>query len=241
MAAFRARVGFVSANSRWGPHYDHFLALVPADVSVEIKPLGLWRESLDDLKGAADVHLEKTRQLIGENDWQGIAVMGAPVQVRNPGLIESIRQIAKVPVTSALGASSEAIRAVGARRVLLLTPFDPELNGLILEYLAGRGIEAILPGSGFRDVGEAVRLTAQDVYDMAVNATRAAGQVDAIYFQGAPLDPLMVLERLEHDLGVPVVASNPSMLWHVLSLIGLRYNLPNGGRLLREWPHPVTA
>ena len=50
------------------------------------------------------------------------------------------------------------------------------------------------------------------------------------------LDPLPVLDRLETDLGVPAVASNPAMLWHTLSLLGQRYSIPGAGQLLREWP-----
>ncbi|MET0503425.1 MAG: hypothetical protein ABW172_18040, partial [Candidatus Binatia bacterium] len=57
-----------------------------------------------------------------------------------------------------------------------------------------------------------------------------------IYFQGALLDPLKVLDKLEADLKAPIVASNPAMLWFVLSKLGLRYEIAGYGRLLRSWP-----
>jgi maleate cis-trans isomerase len=60
--------------------------------------------------------------------------------------------------------------------------------------------------------------------------------VDAIYFQGAVLDPIKSLERLESELGKTVVASNPAMLWYVLSKLRLRYPISGYGRLLRDWP-----
>jgi maleate isomerase len=58
---------------------------------------------------------------------------------------------------------------------------------------------------------------------------------DAIYFQGALLDPLPVLDRLEAELKVPIVASNPAMLWFVLSKLGLSYRIAGYGQLLSSW------
>jgi maleate cis-trans isomerase len=60
--------------------------------------------------------------------------------------------------------------------------------------------------------------------------------VDAIYFQGAVLDPLKVIETLEQDTELPVVASNPAMLWFILSQLGRRYSIDGHGKLLRQWP-----
>jgi maleate cis-trans isomerase len=50
------------------------------------------------------------------------------------------------------------------------------------------------------------------------------------------LDPIRVLEKLETDLGITVVASNPAMLWYVLSRLEFSYPISGYGRLLREWP-----
>ena len=60
--------------------------------------------------------------------------------------------------------------------------------------------------------------------------------VDAIYFQGALLDPIPILERLEKELNLPIIASNPAMLWLVLSKLGLSYNIAGYGKLLSSWP-----
>ena len=50
------------------------------------------------------------------------------------------------------------------------------------------------------------------------------------------LDPIKVLEKIETELGLTVIASNPAMLWYVLSKLGLAYPMSGYGRLLREWP-----
>jgi maleate cis-trans isomerase len=50
------------------------------------------------------------------------------------------------------------------------------------------------------------------------------------------LDPIKALENIETSLGITVIASNPAMLWYVLSKLGLSFPMSGYGRLLREWP-----
>jgi maleate cis-trans isomerase len=59
---------------------------------------------------------------------------------------------------------------------------------------------------------------------------------EAIYFQGATMDPLPIIQRLENELGVTVVTSNQAMLWHLLSQLRLKYSIPSYGKLLSVWP-----
>jgi maleate cis-trans isomerase len=70
--------------------------------------------------------------------------------------------------------------------------------------------------------------------------TRAAlaefPNVDAIYFQGALLDPLPILEKMETELKLPIVASNPAMLWLILSKLDRKYRIAGYGKLLGSWP-----
>ena len=229
-------VGFVSPSSTWGVHYDDFLALVPDGVRVDIQPLGLYRTALTELREAGGDHLAKTTQLAAERGWAGIAVMGAPIQVQNAGLADRLRAKTGVPVTTALESSTAALRALSAERALVLTPFEPSMNALVGEFLEGAGIEAVFPDDGFGSIAQAEALSADAVYDLAKNALMAAEGVEAIYFQGARLNPLGSIKRMETDFSVPVVASNPAMLWHLLSLLGMRRPSGEGGRLLRDWP-----
>ena len=74
----------------------------------------------------------------------------------------------------------------------------------------------------FANIGEAGRLGPAAVYDLTRQALAEVGSVDAIYFQGAVLDPLPVLQQIENDLKITAVASNPAMLWEILSQLGVR-------------------
>ena len=239
------RLGFLSANSRGhGAHYDDFLRLLPEEADVQIVPLGLWQNSLYDLEGKAREHTERTTSLVAEHGWDGIALMGAPMQVQNPGHVEQLRSLLSIPATTALESGAAAVRAFGATRILLLTPFDDGLNAMLREFLTAQGLDVTVPqtdrtDTSREDVTSTEQKSAEEVYRLAADAFAKSPDVDAVYFQGAPLNPLHVLERLEADLGVPVVASNPAMFWHITSLLGHRLpsNVEGCGRLLREWPY----
>ena len=66
--------------------------------------------------------------------------------------------------------------------------------------------------------------------------TFAAYPAEAIYFQGATMDPLPIIQKIENRLGIPVVTSNTAMLWHLLSKLQLKHAISGYGKVLREWP-----
>ena len=51
-------------------------------------------------------------------------------------------------------------------------------------------------------------------------------RADAVYFQGATMDPLPIIQRLENALAVPVITSNSAMIWNLLSKLGLQVFRP---------------
>ena len=50
------------------------------------------------------------------------------------------------------------------------------------------------------------------------------------------MDPLPIIQRVENELNVPVIASNPAMIWNMLSMLGVQGSVENYGRLLSTWP-----
>ncbi len=94
----------------------------------------------------------------------------------------------------------------------------------------------MLPTKFFSSIEAAAAATPEDVFALAKRELAAASGVDGIYFQGGRLDPVPVLEQMERELHSTVIASNPAMLWHILTKLGLTFHIEGGGRLLREWP-----
>ena len=192
-------------------------------------------QSLYEIADKKDFIVGRVKELVAARGWNGVIVTAAPTEVLNPGLYDALQAALTIPFTTALNACVAALRAYSAPNVLLLTPFDARLNDLIVEHLAKVGVTAIAPHS-FAELAVPKRMTPEEVFDLTKKNLAAAGTVDAIYFQGAVLDPIKCLERIESELNATVIASNPAMFWYVLSKLGLSYPMSGYGRLLREWP-----
>jgi len=231
----KIRIGFISAGGGTGPHFEGFRALIPPDVEFDFEGLGLDRES----QYVAEARLQATIravQTVEQRGCHGIVVSGAPAEVLNPDLQQRVEAAVEVPVATAMTSSVAALKSFGARRVLLMTPFDAATNQKIRAHLDARSIEGVSPSTAFGAIDEATRLTPEEVHAFAQASFEAAGAVDAVYFQGAVLDPLEIMDRLESEFACPVVASNPAMLWFILNKLGRPYHIDGCGRLLREWP-----
>jgi hypothetical protein len=232
----RTRIGFVSGGAGSMPHYKSFLPIIPQEVELDFRGLELYGPSLYEIADKKDIIVDQVKNFVAQKGWSGVILTAAPTEVLNPGLYDALAAALSVPFTTALHACVAALRAYSSSRVLLLTPFDLRLNDLIVEHLAKDGVTAIAPHS-FAELAVPKRMTPEEVFELTAKNLSAVGPVDAIYFQGAVLDPIKCLERIESEFKKTVIASNPAMLWYVLSRLGMKYSVNSYGRLLRDWPH----
>lgn len=232
----RARIAFVNPRSASSPHLNSFKRIIPSDVQMDFYGLELADRSLYALEGKKDTILQRAVELCEKHHWEAVIFSGAPVEVLNPGFLDAAHSRFKISVTTALSASIAALKAYGARTILLMTPFDEPLNQRIREHLERSEIQAVSPKEVLSHYTDAVKIGPEEVFALTGKALSEASGVDAIYFQGAVLDPLEVLEKMENDFGKLVIASNPAMLWSILSQLGLAYRIRGYGRLLKEWP-----
>jgi maleate cis-trans isomerase len=177
------------------------------------------------------------RELVAEHGWDGVIISGAPKEALNPGMWERVSSELHLPVSLALRSSAAALKAFSAKRILLMTPVDDQLKKLYRDYLARFGIDSFYPPQTLRAHTDAQKLTSADVQSMTRSALAQYADVDAIYFQGALLDPIPILESLETELKIPIIASNPAMLWIILSKLGRKYEITGYGQLLKSWPN----
>ena len=231
----KATIGFVSGGAGSMPHYGSFIPLIPKEVKMDFEGLELYRDSLYQIANKKEIIVGKIKEFVVNRKWDGVIVTAAPTEVLNPGLFDDLKVALSVPFTTALHACVAALGVYAAQRVLLLTPFDERLNDLICQHLEEAGVSAVAPHS-FEELGVPKRMRPEEVFDLAKNNLSAVGKVDAIYFQGAVLDPIRVLDKLEKELKTTVIASNPAMLWYVFSKLRLSHPIKGYGRLLEEWP-----
>jgi len=111
------------------------------------------------------------------------------------------------------------------------------MNEVIKNHFDNLGFKVYLgPPFENRKPGAAVDLSPQELFQLVTDEFRKNPVVEAIYFQGATMDPVPIIQRLEDELGIAVVTSNQAMLWHLLTQLGLRYSVQGYGKLLSSWP-----
>ena len=230
-------LGLLSPATPNRPHFKHVVALLPPGVSLIHEGLGLLGESYQDLAGKADQVIAKASDFVKRNEVEGLILTGGFIGLFNPGIDGKVSEAIHLPVATAVSSAVAALKVFSAKSVLLMTPFDAKSDGVIKDHLSGLGFTVFLgPAFDGRKAGSGVDLTADQLFDLVVKTYQSYPPADAIYFQGATMDPLPIIQRLEDALNVPVIASNPAMIWNMLSTLDVKGSVKNYGRLLSTWP-----
>jgi maleate cis-trans isomerase len=236
MAETTVRIGILSPATPNRPHFKSLDNILPPGVSIAHEGLGLLGESYQDLAGKEDVIVSRARELVARHQVAGLMLTGGFVTLFNPGIESKVAAAVGLPVVSAISSAVAALSAFAAKSVLLMTPFDRKSNEAIKAHVDGLGFTLHLgPSFDKRIPGSSLNLSPDQLFNL-VEETFRKTSAQAIYFQGATMDPLPIIQRLEDRLGVPVVTSNTAMMWNLLSKLGLKYALKGHGRLLAEWP-----
>ncbi len=231
------RLGLLSPATPNRPHFKHVDNLLPPGVSLIHEGLGLLGESYQDLAGKADQVIAIATDFVKRNEVAGLILTGGFIGLFNPGIDVKVSEAIRLPVATAVSSAVAALKVFAAKSVLLMTPFDAKSDAVIKDHLNAIGFTVYLgPAFEGRKAGSGVDLTAEQLFDLVVKTYQSHPPADAIYFQGATMDPLPILQRVEDALNVPVIASNPAMIWNMLSMLGVKSSVNNYGRLLSTWP-----
>ncbi len=230
------QIGILSPATPNRPHFKSLDGLLPDGVAIVHEGLGLLGDSYRDLAGKEDVIVRRARELVEKNSVAGLMLTGGFVTLFNPGIEAKVAAAVGLPVVSAIASAVAALGAFGAKTALLMTPFDRASNESIKAHVDKLGFTLRLgPSFDGRAPGSPLNFTHDQLFAL-VEATLEKNPAQAIYFQGATMDPLPIIQRIEDRLGAAVATSNTAMIWNLLSQLGLKYSIKNYGRLLREWP-----
>jgi maleate cis-trans isomerase len=151
-----------------------------------------------------------------------------PVEDRALG--ERIAKETGIPVAVSSAAVAEALRAFGAKRVSLASPYAPWLNERLRQYLTAAGFE-VMAMQGL-DTQNHSGVTNERIEALIAEVDRPETQ--AIFVSCSNFPTLAIIEKMEEKLGKPVVASNQASMWKMLRLLGDQRAVPGAGQLFRE-------
>jgi maleate isomerase len=135
-----------------------------------------------------------------------------------------------IPVATSAAAVADALRALGAKRIGVASPYAAWLNARVRGYLEADGFEVVaIEGLGTEAHST---ITLERVEALAAEVNRPEAQ--AIFISCSNFRTLGIIESLEQKLGKPVVTSNSASMWKMLRLIHDRRTPLGAGRLFRE-------
>lgn len=147
-------------------------------------------------------------------------------------LIKRITAASGKPATTASTALLEALQALSVKRIALGAPWSDAVNQSVAAFMAANGIEVIAQEAlGLvrnLDIG---LLDPQTAYDIGRRADKP--DADAVMLACGNWSTFDVIDRLERDVGKPVLTTNQVSLWHALKMMGAK-PLRGLGVLLRE-------
>lgn len=128
-------------------------------------------------------------------------------------------------------AACAALRAFGAKRIAVLTPYEKSVNALVRESIEQKGFTVPVFGS-FNEAHDPT-VAAIDTASL-LNAIRKLTQgadIDAVFISCTSVRIADAIVGIEAETGIPVTSSNHALAWHCLRLAGIDEKMPEHGKL----------
>jgi maleate isomerase len=239
----RGTVGIVRPTQRAGG-YNELLQMLPQGVHLIPLCLDVRRGALDEFKSAIPAYEAKVAELAA----MGVDVInpsGAPPfmvlgYANEQELIRQWETTYKTRIFTSATSHVDALRALNVKRFLGATYFRGDINRIYAKYFIDAGF-ACLDMAGMDVAFDKVpELPSREVFDFIKAAYARYDTAEAIYMLGPAWPTLDIIERLEGELGVPVVHAVPAQCWDIQRHLGLREPVKGFGRLIAEMPQGVT-
>lgn len=243
MLGWRAKLGAVipSNNTVLEPE---FWALQPDGVTLHAARVLSYGPTPEGITRMEEAALRAAEELkAGALDALSYACLATSL-VKGPdwsaGLLAEVKSRFGLPACTAAGATIEALKAVGARRVAFATPYPERIHALVQPYMEASGlIVAGLANTRFPDSIEVCKAPPGVAYRLARQADTP--EAEAICIVATDFQTLPIIAALEADLGKPVVTTNQAVIWMLLGLARAGWRPAGLGRLFEQAPPAAGA
>lgn len=211
-------------------HYQVFAARVRMD---SIDETG-WRQQdheldyqaqlLATVKPLAVVLLQTSASFLGPEDYDA-------------QLSQRIQTASGAPAIVSASVVGGAVRALGARRVGMVSPYSAELMRKAWHYFERQHGLSISSSESF-NITDPLSLPEVGAGRVEQALERAmAERPEALLIVGGAIPVIEHAQAWEQRFGVPVVTTNQALIWAMLKAAGAGDRLPGLGQLLATMPH----
>jgi maleate cis-trans isomerase len=236
MRGARGQIGAITPT--YLDEAEDWFKIVPEGVNVVFATLGVEDHTPEEFQKARAAVERAARGLI-KVGARAVVLGGSPLVTLNQGegageLAPELEKETGVPVTTGQHAAELALRTLGIKKLLLVTPYRESLNEGMMRRLHAQGFAvlslktALCPGPA-----EMSRLPVELPLRLAREAFREVPHADGIYIPNPKWQTLDSVETLENDFKIPVVTTTQASAWWALKAINIKHARPGYGKLLK--------
>jgi len=240
LMGWRARIGLIVPDSLI-PTEPWFYRVKPEGVSFLTTRMALGKKTTPEtLKRMKEHVLRASRELassevdvIGFCCTSGSFIEGFGYDQK---ISKEIEDDVGIPATTTTTGFVDALKILGIKSLVLVTPYVEEINRIEKNFLEEIGVRVLGIGSLNKiDVIDYTNTTAGELYRLAKNTFKKYPMAEGIFVSCMSMRAMDVIQALETDLEVPVVTSDQATLWKLLRFAGVKEKVKGYGRLLEEF------
>ncbi len=235
--SFTGRIGLLVPSSNTTVETE-FHRVLPEGVTLHVARLFIAQVTPESVAKMVEA-LEFESKLLASADVD-VIVLGATAPSFLKGLgydREMSRRIEDATGKAATTTSTallEALRALSISRLALGSAYSPTVNDICANFLEANGYRVVVrEGLNVIDNLDIGRLDVQTAYDLGKKIDRP--DAEAIVLACTNWKSMDIVERLERDVGKPVLSTTQVSIWGALRKIGFGGAIPGFGRLLRTF------
>ena len=223
-----------SSNTTQEPEFS---AALPTDVSLHTGRVS-YRDITPAEQDRCVLELEQESRKLADAEVDVIVFAAtAPTLAKGKGydreLIKRMENASGRPATTAATAFVDALRLLGANKLAIGAPWSKTMDKPMVEFMEASGFEVVHSEVvGYVAAIELGRVGPETAYELGRRVDRP--EADAIIMPGGNWASMPVVERLESELGKPVLVNNAVSLWAGLRLLKRNDSILGYGRLLRD-------
>jgi maleate cis-trans isomerase len=230
------RFGLLTPSSNTVQEPEFFAALPPT-ISLHTGRVA-YRDITPQEQMRCVLELESECRKLADADVDVIVFAAtAPTLANGKGydreLIKRMEDASSRPATTAATAFVDALARLNVTRIAIAAPWSKTMDKPMVRFMEASGFEVVNSEvAGYIAGVELGRTGPEAAYELGRRADRS--DAEAVIMPGGNWPAMSIVERLEGELGKPVLANNAVSLWAGLRLLKTGGSIPGYGVLLRE-------
>ena len=236
MSSWRARIGKVSP-SRGDTYIYEFYQIAPKNILLTVIAATVKKLEPGNFSRAFDAY-EEAALTVAKEGAQTILFGGGPVFVSQaPGseeaLCSRLEKATSLSVITEFSSAADASRALGIKRLGIISPYQEKLNGLIQSYFQEKGFQVpLIRGLGLERNIDIGNLPEDAAFNLTLAAFREGPEVDGFYITCPRWRTAASIAALEKETGKPVVTTVQANIWSAFKDLDLKDRISGYGALL---------